>query len=69
MTDQDLIDSSRELVAALEMLCEQKGVTGHDRVAFASMALPEFLAQHLGPVGAIEHLRTLADHLERQFLN
>ena len=69
MTDQDMIDSSRALVVALMQISDSKGFGVEDRVAFACMALPEFIAQQIGPVAMIERLRNVADVMERQFLN
>lgn len=68
MTDAQMIESSRSLVRAIEAIADKHQLDGNDRVALGSMALAELLAQWLGPAGAVEHLRDLADTLETQYL-
>lgn len=68
MTDHEMIESSRNLVTAIDAIADSKGLDGGDRAALATMALSELLARWLGPVGAVERMRDVADLLERQTL-
>lgn len=68
MTDAEMIESSRSIVLAIEAVADRHHLDGNDRVSLAAMALSELLAQWLGPVGAIERLRDVADTLESQFI-
>ena len=68
MTDADMIESSRSIVRAIETIADRHHLDGNDRVALAAMALSELLGQWLGPVGAVERLRDVADTLETQYL-
>lgn len=68
MTDEQIIHSSRALVDAVDGTMRRREIPMPDRTALASMALSELLARYLGPVGTIEHLRDVADALERQLI-
>jgi hypothetical protein len=64
MEDSQMVSSARQIAVAIETLGEKHHLDRDDRVALATMALTEFLAQHLGPLGCIARLRTVADSLE-----
>jgi hypothetical protein len=68
MTDQDIIANSRQLVLAIETIASRHGLDEADTVSLTCMAVSEILARHLGIVGTVEHLRDMADTLERQVL-
>lgn len=69
MTDQEIISTSRQLVIAIETVATRHKMDEKDTMALACMAVSEMLAARLGQVGAIEHLRDVADTLERRLLN
>ena len=68
MTEDQMIASSRAIVVAIEHAADVRGLETGDRVALAGMALSEWVAQHCGPVGAVEYLRDLADTIEGELL-
>ena len=68
MTDDQFIETSKQLALAVLTLCERKGISGEDTAHLAGAALGEVLAQHLGPFGAVERLRGIADTFEAQCL-
>lgn len=68
LTDQQFIATSRSVALALLASCQAKHLNRDDTAAVAGAALTEALGQLLGPIGAIERLRDLADTFERQFL-
>lgn len=69
MNDQTLIANSRQLVIAIETVAQRHRLTDADTVSLCCITISEMLAGKLGPVGAIEHLRDVADALERHLLN
>lgn len=68
MTDQEMTEAARSICVVFDMIAAARGLGGGDRVALASMALSEWMAQHLGPVGAVSHLRDVADRLESELI-
>lgn len=69
MTDLEMIEASRQFVLALQAICDRSNLSPDDRVALASMALPEFIAQQVGGFAAVDQLRNVADLMERQVLD
>lgn len=68
LTDQQFLATSRTVALALLASCQAKHLSPDDTAAVTAAALTEVLGQILGPIGAIERLRDLADTFERQFL-
>jgi len=69
MTDDEFIENSKSIAMAVATICERKGIPGHDTANLAGAALGEVLAQILGPFGAVERLRGMADTFEAQCLS
>ncbi len=69
LTEKQFIASARTLAAVVLETAAQKHLSPDDTANIAGAALAEVLGQQLGPVGAVERLRDIADQLEAQFLN
>lgn len=58
------------LMGAFDQAAKVLGIEGDEYTATATVALVELLGKRLGgPLPTVERLRTLADLLERQYLN
>lgn len=69
MSDQDTFKAGTRLLAlALIRSCEKHGANDDETVAYISAALGEAICQKLGIGNAIDHLRNMADIIERQAL-
>lgn len=68
MTDREFRATARTMTIAFLAACQRGGRDSDDAAALAGAALAETLGQLLGPVGAVERLRDLADVFERQLL-
>lgn len=68
LSDAQFRDTSRTLALATLTICQTKQVSTDDTAAIAGAALMEVLARMLGPLGAVERLRDLADIAERRML-
>lgn len=68
MTDREFVATSRAMALGILAACHRSALSPDDATAVAGAALTESLAQMLGPVGAVERLRDLADTIERQLL-
>lgn len=66
LTDEQFAASSRLLALSLARSCESRGIPADEAAGVLSAAFLELLGQWLGPVGAVERLRDLADIAERQ---
>lgn len=69
MNDSEFVATARSFTIGFLAACQHRGMTPDDVTAVAGAALGEVLAQTIGPVGAVERLRTLADTFERQLLD
>jgi hypothetical protein len=69
MTEQQFIDSSRQLALAVLKVCERHEINGATGAKLACAALGEAVAQMIGPVQAIERIRDVADLLEADILD
>ena len=68
-TEQQFKASARAIGSALILACERKHVPTEDISQVVGAAMAEVLAAYLGPLGAVERLRDLADLIERQCFN
>lgn len=70
MTDTAFLQSARAIGQYLDHAADRRALSPDDRCALASVVMLEFLCRHKrSPVAAVEHLRTLADLMERQYLS
>lgn len=68
MTEEMFADNTAALTEAINLLCLQYGLSGEDQAALAGASLGQVLTRQLGPFGAVERLRMLADLFEAQVL-
>ena len=68
MTDEQFAETSRQLALAVVTIAERKQLSAEDTANLAGAALTQVLTQHLGPFGAVNRLRDLADAFERECL-
>ena len=68
-TEQQFKASARAIGSALILACERKHILTEDISQVVGAAMAEVLATYLGPLGAVERLRDLADLIERQYLD
>ena len=69
MSDKIILESGRNIAAAINEICTRKNFSVDERVMTAQVALTEIMAKWEGPGAAIDQLRNLADILESQILN
>lgn len=69
LTDETIVRASRAMAAEFLATVAGSGLSPNDIANLAGSALVEVLAQQLGPFGAVERLREIADVLERQMLH
>ena len=65
-SEQEFKTSARAIGSALILACERKHIPTDDISQVVGAAMAEVLAAYLGPLGAVERLRDLADLIERQ---
>ena len=68
-TEQQFKTSARAIGSALIAACERRHVPTEDVPQVVGAAMAEVLATFLGPLGAVERLRDLADLIELQCFN
>lgn len=61
--------TARDLSAALANTLDRYHVPKADRMQIATIALVETIGDCIGPLGTVEYLRGVADHLEAQYLS
>ncbi len=68
MPQYDLLATSEQLVTAIKLLAEEKGLPEGEMLAIASMALIDILLIKHSPIQSVERLRDLADMVERRIM-
>lgn len=68
MTDEAVMEMSRQLVLVLDQLFASRGIDDADAASVLRMAFTEALAQRFGPLGCIGTLRDMADTVERHVM-
>lgn len=68
LTDRQFAATSRGLALGILAACQARQMTRDDMAAISSAALIEALGQLLGPMGAVDRLRDLADVMENQLI-
>lgn len=68
MTDQQFTKSANTIAALILAQGERMDLSPDILCNLAGAALAQVLGAELGPVGAIERIRLIADQLERQFI-
>lgn len=69
LTDETIVSASRAMATEFLATVAKSGLSPNDTANLAGGALTEVLAQQLGPFGAVERLRDLADTFERELLD
>lgn len=68
-TDEQFIQAARAIATTFLDRFAHLGLSSDEVANLSGAALSEVLAQQLGPFGAVERLRDLADTLEKQVLD
>lgn len=68
LTNERFVTISRSLAHGILTTCHNKKYSNDDTAAICGASLVEALGQTLGPLGAVERLRDLADLLERDLM-
>jgi hypothetical protein len=69
MTEELFKQNTASITEAIETICVQRGLSPEDTAAIAGASLGQLLTHQLGPFGAINRLRDLADVFERQLID
>lgn len=69
LTDKQFTATAKTIVCALMHQAQVKGLDADTTANLAGAALGEVLAQSIGPYGAVERLRDIADVMENQIMN
>ena len=68
MTDDQFRDNVQLVTLALGRSFQAREISKNDAAKISGAAIAQVLAEALGPIGAIERLRDIADLMEGQLL-
>lgn len=68
LTEIQFIEATRAVATSVLDVFENNGFDRDDAANVAGAALAEIMARQLGPFGAVERLRDIADQCEKQTL-